>query len=234
MEPYETGCLILHGFAGTRLDIDPLISRMKGCGFSVCAPLLSGHEAGRDALAASRYTDWIQSAEDALKELEKRCKRVVIIGFSMGGLIGIHLCMAHHPAALILINTPLYYWNIPRIIYNLKTDFGRYSRKYLNSGSGMPLHALIEFIALLNKTKPLLPAVHCPSLIFQTLDDDTVNPKSTRCICSKIKGPKKLIIYGSGGHMVFESETCDKVCDEICTFLEELTADISSIKTISA
>ena len=223
MKKFDTGCLLIHGFAGSRREIDSLVSKLDEGGFPTSVPLLAGHESSRRDLARARYTDWIQSVLAAYADLEKRCNNVVVIGFSMGGLLGIQLCQVHKIQALVLINTPIFYGNMKRVVLNLRCDFRFYAKKYLISSANVPpLPALIQFVTLLNKTKPLLTNLKCTSLIIQTLDDDTIKPKSANYINSKIVGLKVLKTYPTGGHVVFQSETGEKIGAELCCFLQEL------------
>lgn len=162
------------------------------------------------------------SKEIAYIELEKQCRDIIIIGFSMGGLIGANICENHNVKALILINTPIYFWDIKRIIKNLFSDFPLFIKKYFSASVSKPLPILFEFLTLLNKTKPFFSNINCPTLIVQTLDDDTVNPKSADYIFSKLKGQKLLKKYENGGHLVFLNEVGIIVAKDICEFLNEI------------
>ncbi|WP_088189679.1 alpha/beta fold hydrolase [Desulfosporosinus sp. FKA] len=223
MEKFNTGCLLIHGFAGSRREIDSLVTKLNECGFPTAVPLLAGHESSRRDLARAKYTDWIQSVVAAYADLEKRCHNVVVIGFSMGGLLGIQLCQVHKIQALVLINTPIFYGNMKQVISNLRCDFRFYARKYLSSSVNVPpFPALIQFVILLNKTKSLLANIKCTSMIIQTLDDDTVKPESANYLNSRMAGLRALKTYPTGGHVVFQSATGEKIGAELCLFLQEL------------
>jgi len=211
-----TGILLLHGFAGTRNDVEPLKAHLETFGFIVFAPVLPGHESTRRAFSKSKYTEWIKSAEEAANSLKKQCDNLILIGFSMGGLISVNLCQSMNIEKLILINTPVYYWDIKRIIKNLIGDLIKYSKKYFTASTDKPLLALLEFLKILRKTRPLFSTINCPTLVIQTLDDDTVNSKSADFIFQNIKGGKILKKYETGGHLLFETEIASDVCVDIC------------------
>lgn len=215
----RTGVLIIHGFAGMRSELAPLKEHLEKRGFIVSMPLLAGHESTRKELAKSNYNEWIKSAEDAAKELETKCGKLIVIGFSMGGLIGVNLCRHRNVEKIVLINTPVYYWDIVRMLKNLNSDFKTYSKKYFTASTNKPLRALLSFQKLLNKTKPLFSGVCCPALIMQTLNDDTVNPKSADYIFQNIKSKKVLKKYNTGGHLPFETDTANHICLEIENFI---------------
>jgi carboxylesterase len=216
------GCLIFHGFAGNRKELSPLIDKIKEYGYVTVSPLLTGHEATRRELALAKLHDWLKTAEDAIKEMEQKCNKIVIVGFSMGGLISVNLCQKHKVYALVLINTPIYYWDIKRIIRNILSDFRIYIKKYFTASTSSPIPALFEFLTLLKKTKPLFNSIDCSTLIIQTLDDDTVNPKSADYIYSQLTCKKKIKKYLTGGHVVFDSSTCEELCSDVIDFLDKL------------
>jgi carboxylesterase len=223
MKKHNVGCLIIHGFAGARSDLSALVTILEENGYKTAVPVLCGHESSNKELSQTTYIDWIESANEAIKELQMQCNKIVIIGFSMGGLIAANIFQSHNIEAIIFINTPIYYWNVNLICRNLLCDFNLYSRKYFASSASKPLTALIQFVALLNKTKPLFSSINCPAMIFQTLDDDTVNPKSALYIYTKIKGKKNIKRLQTGGHMVFQNETGIEISNDICGFLAEIS-----------
>ena len=222
MKTSNTGILIIHGFAGSRGETAPLKNFLEDCGFTVSCPVLPGHESTRKNFAKAKYGDWISAAAEAAIELEKNCDRLIIIGFSMGGMIGAHLCRNMNVERLILINTPVYYWDFKQMAKNLRCDFGVYSRKYLAECTNKPFMALIQFQKLLSKTKPLFSKLACPVLIIQTLDDDTVNSKSADYIFRNIPGEKYIKKYEVGGHWVLDTDTSKDIFFETERFSKAL------------
>jgi len=74
------GVLCLHGFTGTPYEIAPLARALGAAGFAVSAPMLAGHGESALALAATRWPDWLASAEAALDRLRHGAYRVVLDG----------------------------------------------------------------------------------------------------------------------------------------------------------
>lgn len=165
------GVLLIHGFAGSRKEISSLGESLESCGYSVRMPVLAGHEQTKEALGKSTYTQWIDSADCAFQQLQQICSQVVIVGFSMGGLIAANLSQRYPLAALVTINTPIYYWDFRQIINNLSQDFKGYARFYTQASIDKPVPALLEFQKLLIRSKALFRKVQCPALVIQTLDD---------------------------------------------------------------
>src|SRR5579884_3819585 len=87
----RVGVLLIHGFTGSPAEMATLAAALAARGYSVEAPLLAGHGADQETLAATSWRAWVASAEAALRELQGRCDAVALVGFSMGGAIALQL-----------------------------------------------------------------------------------------------------------------------------------------------
>jgi len=207
------GILIIHGFGGGVHEIMPLKNKLENKGYKIETPTLAGHGKTKKDLRKVGFADWINSAKEAFFSLKAECEKVVVVGFSMGGLIGVNLCVENEADKLILVNTPYYYWNFGQVAKNLKADFFAHTKNYYENIKKLPLSALVNFKKLLTHTKGLIPRISCPIYIIQTLDDDTVKPKSADFIYNNIKGEKHIIKYERGGHLALL--TNEKICEDI-------------------
>jgi len=118
----KIGCLIIHGFAGNLKDIEKLNRFLLKKGFETSCPLLKGHALTKKDLARTSYSDWISSAEESLMELSKKSDRVVLIGFSMGGLIAFNLAIKHDIYKMVTLSAPIYHWDLKRMVTNIIND----------------------------------------------------------------------------------------------------------------
>ncbi|MDL2280167.1 alpha/beta fold hydrolase [Desulfovibrio sp. OttesenSCG-928-G11] len=82
-------CLLLHGFAGTPFEMEPLAPGLEALGCSVDLPLLPGHGAGLAAFRKSFFPDWLHFAEQRFLTLCQSHDKVIPIGFSMGGCLAL-------------------------------------------------------------------------------------------------------------------------------------------------
>lgn len=218
------GYLLIHGFGGNIEELSPLALQLREEGNEVRCPQLKGHTGVRNDLKGVRYQDWISSAEESLKELLATCETVYIVGFSMGGLIGINLASRHQIGGMVTLNTPIYYWDAKRILSNIfldirKKDF-KNLRLYFRSCNAFPLSALLNFRMLLNETKPLIKEVRCPVFIAQALEDDTVRKSSGIYLYENIVSQKKALkFYENSGHLILWSEIASQVIQDIRNFL---------------
>ena len=214
----KTGILLIHGFAGDVEEIAPLRDFLIQKGYAVNCPLLPGHGGTKKELSRATKEDWILSTEQAYLELSKRCDKIILIGFSMGGLLAVNL-WNYGFSGLVTINTPVFYWNSKIIVTNLLTDFRKYRKKYYDVSTDKSLSSMLEFQKLLTKTKPMFGNITCKTMVMQALDDDTVHYKSADYIYNKVCADKSIYTLPHGGHMIFQSDSKDEVCKVIEGFV---------------
>jgi carboxylesterase len=224
-DKHDTGCLIIHGFGGNYEEVSPLANRLKKAGYKVVCPALAGHTGRRRDLKKAGHADWILSAERGLLDLASRCRSVYIVGFSMGGLIAFNLALKHQVAGIVTINTPIYYWDLRKILSNIVKGLngGGFApiRRYLRAVVKFPLKALICFRILLTRTKPLINDITCPVLVTQGLDDDTTRADSARYIFESVSSEiKRIKYYQNAGHLMLHSPAAGEVILDIEGFLE--------------
>jgi len=75
---------------------------LAAAGYDVMGPLLAGHGLTPEAMAATRWPDWVRSAENALAELWRDCADVFVGGQSLGATLALHLAATHPEDVLSL------------------------------------------------------------------------------------------------------------------------------------
>lgn len=216
----KAGILLIHGFAGDVGEIEPLRDYLAQRGYVVMCPLLPGHGMTKKELSQTTCEDWIASAETAYLELLKSCGKIVVIGFSMGGLLAVNL-WNYGFSGIVTINAPVFYWNPKIIMTNLITDFRKYGKKYFDVSTDKSLSSMLEFQKLLTKTKPMFGNITCKTMVVQAADDDTVHYKSADYILKRIRAEKAVYRPTHGGHMIFQSKSKDEVCNVIESFIQD-------------
>ena len=229
----DMGYLILHGFGGNIQEIEPLSGYLRDKGHIVIAPKLAGHTGKRNDLARVRYCDWIASAGQAYLQLQKQCEKIIIIGFSMGGLLATHLAVQNKITAMVTMNMPIYYWDFKRIILNIREDFKLRSynnvKQYLKRSSDKPLLSLIQFRILLSKTKPLLKQIENPIFVIQALEDDTVQCRSAKYIHEHASSTyKRIKYYENSGHMICHSIAAEQAFEDVYTFVQDVMKKVEA------
>jgi esterase/lipase len=87
----DVGVVCVHGFTGTPFEVRYLGEQLARAGFQVHGPRLPGHGTRVSDLDATRWQDWADAVEDAFDTMRMLCKRVVVVGQSLGGLLALHL-----------------------------------------------------------------------------------------------------------------------------------------------
>ena len=191
--------LCLHGFTGTPYEVAPLARSLAGAGFSVSAPMLAGHGENAAILAATRWQDWLASAEAAFDQLRAASGNglVALAGFSMGGLLALRLARLHPQAvsALVVMSAPLrvpvWQMALVRAWAHLPTCLrsGKLATRRKRGGSDvtddrvraenpslteMPLAGIVELIDLAKVVRRDLAFIHQPALVAHGERDRTV------------------------------------------------------------
>src|SRR5215217_7889060 len=85
------GVLLIHGYSGSPDELRGMGANLAEAGYTVHGPLLAGHGGAPADLFQVRWEDWLASASAGLRLLRERCRTVFICGFSIGGLLALHL-----------------------------------------------------------------------------------------------------------------------------------------------
>src|SRR5829696_1309179 len=76
-------------------------AHLARAGVAVHAPMLPGHGTTLDDLARTTRRDWLAAVERAVDAMRARCRRVAVIGQSLGGLLALHLASRRSDLAAI-------------------------------------------------------------------------------------------------------------------------------------
>lgn len=101
----STGVLLVHGFGGIPAELRTLGEFLARQGYTVHSVLLARHGQMPEALRGIRWPEWSQSVEAAYHELRARCTHMVVLGFSLGSLLALHLA-AHQPVDGVITLAP--------------------------------------------------------------------------------------------------------------------------------
>ncbi|WP_306888567.1 alpha/beta hydrolase [Ancylobacter amanitiformis] len=130
------GVLLIHGLAGTPVEMRDTARRLAAGGHTVLCCQLAGHCGTEEDLIATTFEDWYQSAMHGIERLEKHCSRILVGGLSMGAVLA-GLVAARQPKrvhGLVMLAPTLTYdgWSIPKYSFLLRiamqTPLGRYYR----------------------------------------------------------------------------------------------------------
>ncbi len=227
------GCLLLHGFTSCPFEMRELGEQLNREGYTVHIPLLPGHGTDPANLKKNNWYDWFETAKNELFQLRKKCKKVYVIGLSMGGTLALHLAAHYEINGIIALAPGLYLKNKFAALAHVLKPFVRYSRKYSGSDikaevktltyEKISVHAISELLKLFKHVKQDLRDVYAPLLVIHAREDHVIDGKSARTIYNGVSSPNKRILELTNSyHIITLDHDKDKVFDEIAAFLKSL------------
>lgn len=218
------GCLLIHGYTGGPFEVEPLADCLKKEGFITLCPTLHGHGGIRKNLRYSSYKKWLDSADQAYKELSKHCDEITVVGFSMGGLLAFQLAHKYKPKCIVSMSTPIYCIDFKNLkddlLLSIRTSNHQRLKEYFFS-CFTPMVANLNFRILLHHSKRLLPELNLPVMVVQGTKDAVVRAESARFIYHRIPSPQKsLCFYEKSNHLLHYSCEKDRIYDNIINFIK--------------
>lgn len=239
LEPFffegnETGCLLVHGFTGSPPEMRGMGTYLADRGLTVLGVCLAGHGTTPETMDRTGWRDWAASAEAGLRQLRQQCQRVFLVGFSMGGLLGLHLAVRHHMAGLVVIASPTYLrgdWRLP--LLPVAKYFVRWyapsSEVDLSDPSALermwsyeriPTRCIHELVRLIRRVRRELPRVTTPILVMQGGRDQVVPLDSAQEIFDRVaSADKELIWFERSGHGIVEDAEREEVWRQVYEFI---------------
>lgn len=226
----KTGVLGIHGFTGGPYEIEPFMDYLQAhTDWQIVVPTLPGHG---ETLELRNVTaeSWMMAAEQALRQLQKEVDRIIIVGFSMGGIIAMYLANRYPIHKLVLLSAAVKYIYPTQLLQDIKdiakeavlgkleenTLYKRYSEKLRVT----PFPATLEFMRLVRIVQPYYSQITVPVFIVQGKKDGIVPYAAAQFIYDEIGSLKKEIIYSeTGKHHICYCEDCEAWFSKALLFL---------------
>ncbi len=228
----KTGVLFIHGFTGGPFEVRPLVNFLKmKTDWQLSIPTLPGHGITLNLRKVSADS-WLMEAELALKKLQKKVDRVIVVGFSMGGLIAMYLALRYKIDKLVLLSAAAKYIS-PRILLKemrvmlanpLRTKYppNSFYHLYEYKLTHTPLRSAFEFLRIVKIVEPYYGLIHTPVRIVQGKNDGIVPFSSAEHLLKKLGSEKKEFIKSPfGKHHICYSDDCDNWFNEVLRFMRE-------------
>lgn len=218
------GALLIHGFSGSPAEMKGLGDYLNQKGLTVLAVKLAGHGSDSKDMAATSLKDWMESAENGYKELSRDCKRVFIIGFSMGGLLAVELAKKVSSAGIVVMSPPML--NIQYLEYII--PILRYFKPWHVIGGGsdpsifeppytsvaypkVPVKCIADLLKLIRIARRG-SNIETPILIMQGLLDKMIPQRSGQELLELVQSKdKELLYFEKSAHMLTLDQERDKV-----------------------
>jgi carboxylesterase len=110
------GALLIHGFPGTPAEVRGLGQTLSHNGWQTRGPLLPGFGPDIMNLAYTRREDWLGAVRQEWAVLRARHTTRLLVGYSMGAALALHLAHEAPPDKLVLIAP---FWRLPGLLPKL-------------------------------------------------------------------------------------------------------------------
>ncbi len=206
--------LCLHGLTGTPYEVRPIAEALVARGLRARGPWMAGHEQGHEALARTRYADWVALAAEELARLRAEHARVFVAGISMGGLVTLRLAQTQAVDGIVVIGTPLALRRpLPLLARVLRrvipfrrkrgSDIREPAARARHPGLGaMPLASVNELVRLQAEVIADLARIEAPILVAHGRYDRTALPRDAERIHAAVGSrEKELFFLERSGHV---------------------------------
>lgn len=224
----------LHGFSASHREIYPVMEHLsQELHANVFLARLSGHGQDAAAMGQVQINDWLRDAEEALAIATELGDRVIVVGTSTGGSLGVWLAANHPQVKGLTLLSPnfgphdkrsewmLIPWGpvVTKLIVGdtfgapPKNDF--WARNFTTQ---FPVEGLFPMMAAVSLARNVdYKQMLTPTLILYTKKDDVVDPSRIERFYQALGSPKKQIIDlpNATGHLLAGSELSPQTTDQV-------------------
>jgi carboxylesterase len=242
-------CLLIHGFGGSTVEMEPLALALEAEGFEVVRLILPGHTTSIDDFSRTFFPDWLAAAEHACQEEMARGRRVVVIGHSLGGSLALHLAEYYDLAGVVTLAAPVYLyrffppeaadWRLP-LVGVLKYLRPRWpkapedpvAREIAPWGGYTGVRLLPQLHSFIRGLDPIaqkLAEITEPLLILHARNDEVVPASNALTIANGVRSAEVTVEFltlpetPAGRHIIPSHRDCRTlVAARVSTFLHRL------------
>ena len=235
-ENSKVGIVLVHGFTSTPSVMRPWGEFLNSHGFSVRVPLLPGHGTSIADLDNVTWQQWPAEIEIQINHLLIDCEKVFLCGFSMGAAASLHVASRYQSqlTGLILVNPMIHRKNVWPAAVKIAS---RFVKSFGTAGSDIkrgdviqwkydrtPMRAAHQLLRLLEETRPLLPKIKLPLLLFRSAIDHTLPASNSELILSSIgSDEKREITLHNSYHVAPLDHDQEQIFSESLKFIREFS-----------
>lgn len=191
------GVLFCHGFTGSPWSLLEWAKLTADAGYTVSLPRLPGHGTTWQEMNLTTWEDWYRHLEREFLALRDNCDVVFLAGLSMGGALALRLTERHPDAVagLVLVNPAVLgepkMMSIPVLKHlraSVKAIGSDIKRPDVDEAAypRTPLRAAHSMMKGWAEVRACLDLVHCPVLLFRSVEDHVVPAASSAFVLSHI------------------------------------------------
>lgn len=226
-EGNETGVLLLHGFRATTTEMRLLANAIRPEGYTIHAPLLSGHGLTPEILSKTVYEAWLKDADEAYKNLAKRCKTVFVAGESMGALLALCLAATHQEIPAVVCYSPVII--VKKIWLSLIAQYFIKELPQTHTHDNLPwkgyavypTKAIVQLYKLQRYIRAKLSVINSPVCVFIGKQDKRISLESGRYILERINAKHaEIYYYQDSPHCMILADDLPDIAHKTVQFLQ--------------
>ena len=235
-ENSKVGIVLVHGFTSTPSVMRPWGEFLNSHGFTVRVPLLPGHGTSIADLDNVNWQQWPAEIEIQVNHLLIECEKVFLCGFSMGAAASLHVASRYQSqlTGLILVNPMIHRKNAwptaVKIASRLVKSFGTAGSDIKRTDvvqwkyDRTPMRAAHQLLRLLEETRPLLPTIKLPLLLFCSAIDHTLPTTNSEIILRETgSSVKEQVVLHNSFHVAPLDHDQDVIFAKSLNFIREFS-----------
>lgn len=228
----KTGVLCIHGFTGGPFEVEPFADYLsEQTDWIIEIPTLPGH-GEKLTLGEQSAEVWMMEAELALKRLKAQTDRIIIVGFSMGGLIAMYLSMRYKIDRLVLLSASVKYINPTQIREEVRDATRDLLERRINQNAlfhlfeykfrNTPIRSTVEFLRVVKMVEPYYHLISLPVYIVQGDQDSVVPPATAEHIYEMLGSEEKHLYHSQDGkHLICYSKDSADWFKKVLEFMRD-------------
>jgi carboxylesterase len=233
----HVGVLLVHGFTGAPPSMRPWGEFLHSKGYTVRVPLLPGHGSTPEDLNDVKWQEWPDKVTKELRELQKSCDTIFLIGLSMGGGTVLNVAESNNDVikGIILVNPWIH---LPGITVEISFLASRFQKMRSSVGGDIkrpgisefgydatPMRGVYQALKMLRVTRKNLGAITVPVQLFHSVEDHTLPVSNTEIILAEIGSKDKTRIeLVNSYHVATLDYDQELIFQNSLTFIEGLTS----------
>jgi len=194
--------VFIHGFSKrTTIPLDNAMEYFRNHGYFVVSKNLFDPNDEND----DNPKNWIENANKLVEEALSIKEDVVVIGFSMGGVIASHLA-SNYPVKLLILLAPAFEYVTLKAVRETITNRlpKRNNEPVVNNGK-LPENFVDAFKEVVLLCRNSLEKVVCKTIIFHGRDDEKIPVRSSEYAYQHLASKdKKLFLLSHANHNLME------------------------------
>ena len=235
----DAGVLVFHGIHGTPRNLQILTTRLQERRIHYYAPMLGGDRPSPAAGLGFTSARLAAEAERAYAILKRRCKRIVVVGHSLGAVQATDVA-SRHPVAGLVVISPAYRitqrWYIQPSMETWTTALAplvpllpKFAVARINDPSGLanctglmtfPLQAVNALVDYSGEVLARSDKVQSPVLGLLSRNDRVVDVEAAEAGIQSLASPAKRVVwYTRSDHMLLLDYDREEANREVMDFI---------------